>query len=336
MEFDNKNGINVLSVFDGISAGMIALEKAGIKVNNYYASEIDKYAIKVSNSNWKDKVIHIGDIKKIKYRKGILYTENGNFNIGKIDLLIGGSPCQSFSNLGDQSGLDGKSGLFYEYLRIKKLLKPSEFLFENVGMRKTFKDQLSKFLKCEPIEINSNLVSAQNRKRLYWTSLNVGELQNRNIFLSDIIDFQVDEKYFLSDKAKKYIINKDRIKKKLIEFSTDKSLCLLARYRGLSGTFICIDNNGKFDKEKSGTLTQRYYKGVSTFGSDTYVLDGEDITKERIRMFTPEECEKLQTVPVGYTKSVSDTQRYKMLGNGWTVDVIAHIFSYLPEEWKLR
>lgn len=322
---EDKKGITVLSLFDGMSCGMIALERAGIRVDKYYASEIDKYPIKVSRQNWGDKVIHIGDVKKIKFKNGILYTENGNFKVGKIDLLIGGSPCQSFSNLGDQTGLEGKSGLFYEYLRIKQSVKPKEFLFENVGMRKTFKDQLSNFLKVQSIEINSNLVSAQNRKRLYWTSLKVDEIVDKNITLSDIIDFHVDEKYFLSDKAKKYIINKDRVKKKLIEFSTDKSLCLLARYTGLSGSFICVDNNGKFDKEKSGTLTQRYYKGSATFGSDTYVLDGDDITKERIRMFTPEECEKLQTVPVGYTSSVSNTQRYKMLGNGWTVDVIAHI-----------
>jgi len=316
--------MNVLSLFDGMSCGRIALERAGIEVQNYYASEVDKHAIKVSKANYPD-IIHIGDVTKVSYKDGVLSTENREFNVGKIDLLIGGSPCQSLSNLGDGTGLNGKSGLFYHWLRLKNEISPEVFLLENVGMLRKWQDVISELVKTQPVVINSNLVSAQNRKRLYWTNLNVSQPEDKFITLNDVVSYPVDLKYYLSDKAKIYITSKDRLKKKLTDLGKDKAICLPARYTALNGTFICVDNNGKIDVEKAGTLTARYAKGVATFGGDTYVYDAEDITKELIRKFTPEECEKLQTVPLGYTSCVSDTQRYKMLGNGWTVDVVAHI-----------
>lgn len=321
-------GLKVLSLFDGMSCGRIALDRAGIKVDAYYASEVDKNAIKVSKANWND-IIHIGDVTKVKYSDGVLYTENGDFEVGKFDLVIGGSPCQSFSNLGDGSGFNGKSGLFFEFLRILKEVSPKYFFLENVKMKREWLYKINSELGVTGFEINSNLVSAQNRSRYYWTNLTIGELEDREITLKDIIDKDVDSKYFLSDKAKKYIISKDRLKKKLAVLNGDKSICLPARYTALNGTFLCVDCNGKLDNEKAGTLTARYAKGVASFGGDTFVYDMEDMSKYKIRKFTPVECERLQTVPEGYTSCVADTHRYKMLGNGWTVDVIAHIFQGL-------
>ena len=152
--------MNVLSLFDGMSCGQIALERAGIKVDNYYASEIKKHAIKVTMENYPN-TIQLGDVTKIQYKDGILYTENGNFNVGKIDLLIGGSPCQDFSLLKvGGKGLDGdKSKLFYEYLRLLNEIKPKYFLLENVRMKKESRIQLNQYLGVDGIDINSSLVS---------------------------------------------------------------------------------------------------------------------------------------------------------------------------------
>lgn len=319
--------INVLSLFDGMSCGRIALERSGILVNKYYASEIDKYSTRVSSFNYPD-IIQIGDVTKVHYNNGILSTENGDYAVGKIDLVIGGSPCQSFSNLGNGKGFDGKSGLFYEYMRILEEVNPEFFLLENVKMKKEWQDIITEEMNVEPILINSNKVSAQNRPRLYWTNIKVNEIKDKGITISDIVSKEVDTKYFLSEKAKKYIVSKDRLKKALTNINgtnNSKSTTLLARYTGLNGTFLLVDCNGKLDHEKSGTLVARYAKGVASFGGDSFVMDTEDMSVFNIRRFTPEECEKLQTVPLGYTGIVADTHRYKMLGNGWTVDVIACI-----------
>ena len=152
-------GINVLSLFDGMSAGMLALERAGISVDNYYASEIDKHAIKVSQKNYPG-IIQVGDVWNLD-----------SDSLPEIDLLIGGSPCQSISNLGDGSGLEGTSGLFYQYLRLKQELNPKYFLLENVVGNKEAIKTISKLMQVEPILINSNLLSAQNRARYYWTNI---------------------------------------------------------------------------------------------------------------------------------------------------------------------
>jgi len=319
--------LTVLSLFDGMSCGRIALDNLGIECE-YYASEVDKYAIKVSENNYPG-IIRVGDVTKLSYKDGVLTGENGSYNVGTIDLLIGGSPCQSLSNLGDGTGLEGKSSLFYHWLRLKNEINPKYFLLENVSMKKEWQDKISELVQVQPVVINSRLVSAQNRKRLYWSNLQVEQPKDLGIELKDIVSYPVDQKYSLSPKAKVYITSKDRLKKKLTDLGTDKAICLPARYTALNGTFVCIDNNGKIDVQKAGTLTARYAKGVATFGGDTYVYDTKDIEQALIRKFTPEECEKLQTVPVGYTKCVSDTQRYKMLGNGWTVKVIEHILSSL-------
>jgi DNA (cytosine-5)-methyltransferase 3A len=320
-----QEGIIVLSLFDGMSCGQIALERVGIKVKQYFASEIDKYAIKITQKNYPS-TIQIGDVSKVHYKDGILYTDAGEYNVGKIDLLIGGSPCQSFSNLGDGSGFDGKSGLFFEYLRLKNEVNPKYYLLENVKMKKQWLTKIDEYMGTKGVLINSSLVSAQSRGRYYWTNVPFTIPENKGITLSDIISKEVPDKYYLSEKAKKYIVSKDRLKKALTNINGDKACTLLARYTGLNGTFLCVDCNGKLDHEKAGTLVARYGKGVSSFGGDTFVFDAENLSEYKIRKFTPEECESLQTVPLGYTSGVADTHRYKMIGNAWTVDVIAHIF----------
>ena len=271
-------GINVLSLFDGMSCGQIALERANIKVNKYYASEIDKFAIKVTQENYPN-TIQIGDVKELKEK-----------DLPKMDLLIGGSPCQSFSNAGGGKGFGGKSGLFWEYVRLLNKIKPKYFLLENVVMKKEWENIISDAIGVNPIKINSKLFSAQNRPRLYWTNIDVDNPVDKKIYLKDIIDNKVKEKYYLSEKAISRV-NRNKFGGRL---------------------------DANINTEKSKTLIAGYYKIPS---DGTYFNDGYGI-----RRYTPDECERLQTVPLGYTKTASDTQRYKMLGNGWTVDVIAHIF----------
>ena len=322
--------MNVLSLFDGMSCGRIALERAGIKVDNYFASEINKKSMEISKKNYPD-IIQLGNVCNIKYKDGVLYSDNGSYSV-KIDLIIGGSPCQTFSSLGNNSGFNGKSGLFYEYVRLKEETDANNFLLENVKMKTEWKEEITEQLGVSPIELNSKNVSAQNRPRLYWSNISFATPHDLHITLSDIIEKDVDEKYYLTDKAKVYITQKDRLKKQLVNLngnSNHKAITLLARYTGLNGTFLVVDCNGKLDNEKAGTLTARYAKGVASFGGDSFVYDMEDIGLERIRRFTPTECERLQTVPEGYTEGVADTHRYEMLGNGWTVDIIAHIFKGL-------
>lgn len=261
------SSMNILSLFDGLSCGQIALNRVGIKYDKYFASEIDKFAIQVTQHNYPE-TIQIGDVTQVK-----------GSDLPQIDLLIGGSPCQSFSNAGKGEGFDGKSGLFWEYVRILKEIKPTYFLLENVKMKKEWQIIISKELEVEPILINSNLVSAQNRERLYWTNIpNIKQPEDLNIKMSDIL---------------------------------------------LSGQHIMVSKQKKEHKpggEKSSTLLARDYKG---FGNQQMsgVMDNNNI-----RMLTPIEYERLQNVPDNYSSIVSNTQRYKMLGNGWTVDVIAHIF----------
>lgn len=303
---------NVLSLFDGMSCGQIALNKVGIEYENYFASEIDKYAIQVTKNNYPN-TTQLGSVTDV----------NAN-SVPQIDLLIGGSPCQSFSNLGNGKGFDGKSSLFWQYVRVLNEIKPKYFLLENVVMKKEWEDIITEALGVKPVMINSNVFSAQNRKRLYWTNIDFKTIVDNDIQLKDILYDQVCEKYYLSDKAIKYITDKTRLNKKLTSINGEKASCLLSQYsQSLNGTFLCVDCNGRIDNLKTGTLPSRYYKGTETQGSSPFIFDG------RFRKLTPNECEKLQTVPLNYTDCVSDSQRYKMLGNGWTVDVIAHIFKGL-------
>ena len=185
---------NVLSLFDGMSCGQLALDTLGIKVNNYFASEIDPYAMQIARKNYPN-TKHIGSVLDVK-----------GSDLPRIDLLIGGSPCQSFSNAGDGSGMDGKSKLFWEFVRVLKETKPTYFLLENVKMKKEWEKIITDTLGVEPIAINSRLLTAQNRPRLYWTNIpNVVQPIDRCIVLRDILEDEVDEKFYLSDKAIDYM-----------------------------------------------------------------------------------------------------------------------------------
>jgi len=272
--------MNVLSVFDGMSCGRIALERAGINVENYFASEIDKWAIKVAQKNYTE-TMQLGSI-----------TEWESWDIPKIDMLIGGSPCQSISNLGDKSGLEGKSSLFFKYLECLHYFKPKYFILENVVGNKKAIEKISELVGVEPIEINSNLVSAQNRRRLYWTNIDVKSMpQDRGIYLKDILENGVPEKSILTESRKRWLLS-------------DKGQQTIAKKYAV------------IDPLKANCLTAR----SDASWNSNYVTRSGEITK-----LTPIEYERLQTVPDNYTDCVSDFQRYKMLGNGWTVDVISHI-----------
>lgn len=281
--------MNVLSLFDGISCGMLALEKEKIKVDKYYAYEIEPNAIKISKSNYPT-IEHCGDVTIADFTK-----------YKGIDLLIGGSPCQSLSIVQSQTrqNLDGKSKLFYEYVRAYEESKPKYFLFENVAsMNDESKQVISNLLGVEPIFINSNCFVAQDRPRLYWTNIpvDIDELVEINLCLNDILEKQVEEKYFYSCGYDFH--------------GLDKSVCATLHIKGHD--ILKRVNSPYF---KSHTLT-------TCGGGNTQkkVMDNG-----RPRKLTPIEYERLQGLPDNYTAAVSNTARYTAIGNGWTVDVIAQI-----------
>ena len=283
----------VLSLFDGISCGQIALERVGIKVDKYYASEIDNNAIKVTQHNYPD-TIQIGDITKIKYNDNTLYTENGNYKI-KIDLLIGGSPCQGFSNAGKMLNFkDERSMLFFEYVRLLNEVKPKYFLLENVKMKKEWQDIITRYLGVEPIEINSSLVSGQNRNRLYWTNIpNIKQPEDKKILFKDII-------------------SKERNWFPLLPWCFKKW-----------GNTIKLNTLRTLEDDKSFCVT------TGKTHSKNYYLNREHNMMTKLNA---DEVELLQTIPIGYTNILAETQRFKCIGNAWTVDVIAHIFSFLGSD----
>jgi DNA (cytosine-5)-methyltransferase 3A len=301
--------MNVLSLFDGMSCGQIALERAGIKVDKYFASEVDKYAIEVTQKNYPD-TIQLGDVSYLNSEKGI------------HDLLIGGSPCQGFSFAGKQLNFnDPRSKLFFEFVRLLNEAQPKYFLLENVKMKKEYQDVISSYLGVEPIGINSSLVSAQNRKRLYWTNIpGVTQPKDKGILLKDIIDYDVFE-----------YNRKNGIGKKLT-----KALPLLASdWRGLNRNQNGVLNGAIRGRYKDNGKTEQRLELRNDGKTNTLTTVEKDnvvIHRDMLRALTPLEMERLQTVPEGYTDYVSDTQRKKMLGNGWTVDVIAHIFKGLTEK----
>jgi len=437
--------MNVLSLFDGMSCGRLALDRLGIEVDQYYAAEIDKYAIQVTQENWPE-TIQLGDVTQIKGK-----------DLPKIDLILAGSPCQGFSFAGKQLAFDDpRSALFFEFVRILKECNPKYFLLENVKMKKEFLDIITQQVGAEPILINSALVSAQNRQRYYWTNIpGVEQPENRGIVLRDILEtesvsdeFRYSQKsidymnrgnekwqqagnrradryeqtadkdksfaitanwhkgvpynYFKDDTSnlpeKSSVIKSNYYKSSKANFENDKSKggkfsatgipqttqVVAGAWRGRS-----LDKDGKNvdwksttpkqmlelrKDEKSNALSQvtkdnvvvQSYREVRTeeakrLRRESKQKTGKDHTpfraKELVpredgkvgpvtpglnndhqirlskdessdvywRKLTPIECERLQTVPDNYTASVSNTQRYKMLGNGWTIEVIAHI-----------
>ena len=280
--------MNVLSLFDGMSCGQIALQRLGIKVDNYFASEIDKYAIEVAKHNFPD-MKHIGSV-----------TEVNGKDLPKIDLLIGGSPCQGFSFAGKQLNFeDPRSKLFFEYVRLLKETTPNYFLLENVKMKKQFQDIISDALGVKPIEINSNLVSAQNRKRLYWTNIpGIGQPSDKGILNRDIVEDR-DDYVFISETKTVNRVYKTNYLQYDIFGKGNGSQDQRAYY--LDGKHGCLDTGAG--------------------GKSKFLCEDKTVRKT-----TRKECERLQTVPDNYTNVVSESQAKKMLGNGWTVDVIAHIF----------
>jgi DNA (cytosine-5)-methyltransferase 3A len=470
--------INVLSLFDGMSCGQQALERVGIKVNNYFASEIDKFAIQVTMANYPN-TIQLGSVLDVD-----------GYKLPKIDLLMGGSPCQSFSFAGKRKGMstkceteiltlehylqlkaegyefEGQSYLFWEFMRLLNEVKPKYFLLENVEMGEKWEKVLSKAIGVNGIHINSALVSAQNRKRIFWTNIGMQPMglfgypesiiqqpKDKGILLKDILESEVDEKYFLSEKAINKYLKSTANENMLTTDNKDKSGCLIAGYykTPFDGTYVRdkqftgLDLNAKSRTIRNGgsaTATNKHNwdlivhntmprssttgKGgtghLSRSDGKTYCLDtgntnaveivamrgrtenkGQDwhnsnhiqklesrndgktnsitgvakdnlvrqvkqisnnnksnggtqpyqqdriydingispalqaqlpkgstmINTSRIRRLTPIECERLQTVADNYTAHVSDSQRYRMLGNGWTIDVICHILSYI-------
>ena len=391
-------GINVLSLFDGMSCGQIALKKAGIKVNQYFAAEIDKYAMQVTQKNFPN-TIQLGDVTKVK-----------GADLPKIDLIIGGSPCQGFSFAGKGLNFeDERSKLFFEFVRLINECKPKWFFLEYVKMKKEHELVISQYMKVAPIEINSALVSAQNRVRLYWTNINekpyglfgdmiadIPQPKDKGILLKDILETDVPDKFYLSDKMLQYFSNRAanfNQGKVNVREEEGKASCLTSSMAScdISDNFIKVDTNLKksANQDKANCFTaggnsgglhsdmtlivasrgrnpenpKSREIGLNTeqhleprFDGKTNCLTSvqkDNLVMEKspclhgfehgtngqfnkqlgaggmLRRLTPTECERLQTVPDGYTNCVSDTQRYRMLGNGWTVDVIAHIFSYL-------
>lgn len=303
----------VLSLFDGIACGRVALARAGIHVKRYYASEIDRYAIQVAKRNYPD-IVHQGDVRTIK-------------KDDKIDILIGGSPCQGFSFSGKQLNFnDPRSALFFEYVRILKACCPKYFLLENVPMKREFQDTISHYLGVKPIMINSALVSAQNRNRLYWTNIpNVTQPKDKHIYLKDIIEhgevdrdksYLIDANYYKGSNLRQYF---EKSRRQLV-FEATKRIANIGnggqgqRIYDIQGKPVALSALGGGWGAKTGLYA--------------YLKDSDDYV---VRKLTPVECERLQTLPDNYTAGVSNSQRYKMLGNGWTVDVIAHIFSYLRD-----
>lgn len=407
--FSEAEGITVLSLFDGMSCGQLALQKLGIKVKQYYAAEIDKHAIQVTQHNFPN-TIQLGDVTKVFAK-----------DLPKIDLLIGGSPCQGFSFAGKQLAFDDpRSKLFFEFVRLKNDCNPAYFMLENVKMKKEFEIIISKYMGVAPIEINSALLSAQNRVRLYWTNIAnepyglFGDMQctipqpkDKGILLRDILESDVPDKYYLSEKMLQYFSNRAanfNQGKVNVREEEGKASCLTSSMAScdISDNFIKVDtnlrksvnqdkancftaggNSGGLHSDmtlivasrgrnpenpksrESGLNTEQMleprYDGktncLTSVQKDNYVVFAEGYEQDnrayfengksgtldikparqkvlleaewKIRRLTPTECERLQTVPDQYTAVVSDTQRYRMLGNGWTVDVIAHIFSFM-------
>ena len=373
--------MNVLSLFDGMSCGQQALERAGIKVDNYFASEIDKYAIQVTMANYPN-TKQLGSV-----------VELNGFDLPKIDLLIGGSPCQSFSFAGKRKGMstkdeqeiitlehylelkaegfefEGQSYLFWEFMRLLNETKPKYFLLENVEMGEKWEKVLSKAIGVNGIHINSALVSGQNRKRIYWTNIGMqpkglfGDLESiieqpedKGILLKDVLEIEVDQKYFLSDKMingflehnRRHIEEKNQTGFNWKPTEGNKKAACLRANAALCPTdntvIVSLFNNKRLNltiekhKEdlKYGIMIDSYNQSIHTeksitistrvnASSNTHIFEKDS----KVRRLTPIECERLQTVKDNYTNFVSDSQRYKMLGNGWTVDVIAHIFKYI-------
>jgi len=388
--------INVFSMFDGMSCGQLALQKAGIPVGTYHASEIDKPAMKVTTKNFPF-TLHMGDITKLEdWRLEIIRDEVG------IDLVMGGSPCQGFSFAGKNLNFeDPRSKLFFDFVRVLKILKPKYFLLENVRMKKESQDIISDYMGVDPIVINSNLVSAQNRHRLYWTNIPFSIPEDKGLILADVLEplEDLDPKYLAGDKLLKNYTGGDQLNpnyksqantihdvtrpgptvcagthgyangyvsggairgrynddgsiQQQLELRSDgktnslttvqkdnvvvtrciqvgeadlKGHDLLKRVYSPQGKAPTLNTMGGGNREPKVVIRKKS-KTVRSGGRSSYDRhEWDSVDNLHWRKLTPKECARLQTVPDDYCDGVSDTQKYKMLGNGWTVDVVAHI-----------
>ena len=345
-------GLCVLSLFDGIGCGRVALERAGISVDKYYASEIEPACIKIAQNHY-PQIIELGDICNISYKDGKLTTTDCVYDVGHIDLIIGGSPCTDFSSIGYSQGMrssktnlyslyqylslkrqgavfEGQSYLFWEYVRLLKEIRPTYYLLENVVMPRQWKGIISFALQQKPILIDSALLSAQNRKRLYWTNIsNVTVPQDKGVIIEDILDDTADSSDVSYTKTvqvalpllvKKY----GYIPQKFNAFNRaeikDKA-CTLSRGSMVTSscaTLLFVKTDNGVHLVKDGILDNLY---------PTRLSDG----KYNLRKLNLREMERLQTLADDYTNvdDISDSKRSQAIGNGWTVDVIAHILSFL-------
>jgi len=296
---------NVLSLFDGMSCGQIALNRAGITYDNYYASEIDKHAIKVTQTNYPS-TIQLGSVLDVK-----------SSDLPKIDLLMGGSPCQGFSFSGKQLNFeDPRSKLFFEFVRLKNELNPKYWLLENVVMKKEHEHVITEHLGVEPVRINSSLVSAQNRERLYWSNFEIQQPVDRGIGLSDILES--DDLMNPSAIRGRRMSNGTIVGRRLNEVGTRQD------YNMDFPITQCLEVRAT-NTNKSNCLTTVEKDNVLT---TMPIGRHRDAFKNKLpfRYYTLNEYCRLQTVPDGYFDGiVSVSQAKKMIGNGWTVDVIAHI-----------
>lgn len=335
--------MNVLSLFDGMSCGQIALNRIGINPTKYYASELDKYAIKVTQANYPD-TIQLGDVTKWR---------EWDIDWASIDLLIGGSPCQGFSFAGKQLAFDDpRSKLFFVYVdilnHIRSVNPEIKFMLENVRMKKEYLDVISEQLDVEPLLINSALLSAQNRQRYYWANWQFGQPEDRGIVLADIIEDGGE--YNPAAIRGRYLVDGKRQDGKMLTAGlTQQMLEVKADQKTNALTTVQKDNvvttlpPGRYPlteksqtilatlyKENAKSMVKRNKRGLLVC-SETEDFGEYEADGLFYRKLTPVECERLQTIDDGYTAHVSNTQRYKMLGNGFTVDVIAHILKRVKE-----
>ena len=329
--------VKVLSLFDGISCGQVALEQLGFKVQKYFASEIEKDSIKVTQHNFSN-TIQLGNVTKIKYKNGILYSENGNYKVGNIDLVIGGSPCQGFSYNGKKLNFEDKrSKLFFEYERLLSEIKPKYFLLENVKMSKESENIITNRLNVNPIEINSKWFSAQNRIRLYWTNIKLyNNIKDTNMYVKDIIDNSVNNYYYLKN-FYTYKLNKEHKKEGFL--IGDKRYDYL-KYHFDSNKHINVDKPVLMCSVKNDTpskISRQTDRVYSYLGKSPCLTKFNNNVKfaisnnfEDTRILNRNEYERLQTLPDDYTIPVKEEKAKGLIGDGWTVEVIKYILDHIP------
>ena len=296
--------MNVLSLFDGVSCGQLALQRAGVKVENYFASEIDKHAINVTQHHFPN-TVQLGSVVGLD-----------TSTLPTIDLLIGGSPCQSFSRSGDNTGFDGKSGLFWEYIRILNEVKPKYFLLENVEMKKEWEKIITDAVGVEPVMIDSKFFSAQKRQRLYWTNIPFDKnIEDKNIHILDILQPNGTEKT-INDHPLVLDINEEGFK---IRNGTKKGYLY-------ANNGDCVNLEVPKSKTRRGRVSIGKTNTLNTACNYGVIVDGN------MRELNILEYERLQTLPDNYTSLATLNQRKKMIGNGWTVDVISYIFQNIYQK----